>query len=214
MPRFSKLFSAAACAVLLVLPASAFSENIGPVKIIRMSGEVFTAAIESRDPLLMIAAAKLRKSAGLQAVDRNPDGGAYEAPEGGILGWQQMLEAAATLSVGDPTLTGLIEDVLAESTKGVASGPVYSIVKIRSGGSDVYGSIRFVGGKYAEVYVEGKGTSDLNLFVYDAQDRLVCSDTDISDIAYCGWRPATTDTFTVTVKNKGGSGNQYSLITN
>ena len=72
----------------------------------------------------------------------------------------------------------------------------------------------FKGGEYAEVYVEGRGTSDLNLYVYDAQNRLVCSDTDISDIAYCGWRPAKTAAFSVKVENKGKSGAPYSMMTN
>ena len=70
-------------------------------------------------------------------------------------------------------------------------------------------------GDYAEVYVEAKETaSDLNLFVRDGRGRLVCSDTDISAIAYCGWRPATSEFFTVEVVNRGPAASSYSLVTN
>lgn len=188
--------------------------EIGPVKIIRMSGEVFAAAQQTSDVFLMIAAARLRKSAGLVATTRAPDGQSSGENAGDFLSWSAMLDIAAPLAEGDDILLGLIEDLRAESTKGVAGGPVYSIVKIRAGGADTYASVPFEGGKYAEVYIEGKGNSDLNLYIYDDQNRLVCSDTDISDIAYCGWRPASEGAFKLTIKNKGKSSNQYSLITN
>ena len=37
------------------------------------------------------------------------------------------------------------------------------------------------------VYIEVRDSSDLNLKIFDDQDRLVCSNTDISAISYCGW---------------------------
>lgn len=199
---------------LSLTPFHLSAAQIGPLKIIRMSGEVFAAAKASHDALLMIAAAKLRKSAGLAATSRAPDGQPTTDNSGQFLSWTAMLDQAMPLAEGDETLLGLIEDIRVATSKGVAGGPVYSIVDIRAGGSDTYASLPFEGGKYAEVYIEGKGRSDLNLFIYDDQNRLVCSDTDISDIAYCGWRPAGVGSFTVTIKNKGNSGNQYSLITN
>jgi len=209
-----RILWSAALVAAQIFPTTVAAAEIGLVKRVRISAEVFATGQETKDPLLMIAAAKLRKSAHLMPVDRVPNSGGAGTPSGGVLDWSQMLDAAQTLATGDPVLIGLIEDIRAENSKGVVDGPVYSIVKIRASGQDTYDALPFQGGKYAEIYVEGQGSSDLNLFVYDDQSRLVCSDTDISDIAYCGWRPASSGGFTVAVKNKGKADNQYSLITN
>ena len=125
-----------------------------------------------------------------------------------------MLANAQPLIQGNPILEGMAEDIEAERFKGVTDGPVYSIARISSGGNDVYDNVPFDGGAYAEIYLEGPRGSDLNLVVRDSAGRLVCSDTDISTIAYCGWRPVETENFTVVVENKGRGATSYSLITN
>ena len=123
-------------------------------------------------------------------TDRLPEGDGVAQNDADLTKWTDMLEMAAQFASGDEAMLDLIEDVSAETTKGVAGGPVYNIIGIKGRGEDRYASVPFKGGEYAEVYIEGKGTSDLNLFVFDDKNRLVCSDTDKSDIAYCGWRPA------------------------
>ena len=102
----------------------------------------------------------------------------------------------------------------AETTKGVASGPVYNIGSLGNGNGDTYPPIEFRGGEYAEVYVEAKAATNVNLTIYDDKGRLVCSDTDISHIAYCGWTPAAGGTFTLKVENKGPMSAAYALMTN
>jgi hypothetical protein len=199
-------------ACLAALPARADADR--PVETLRLSAQVFALGVATRDPVLTLAAAKLRKSVDLREGDRKPDAGETADEGGAFLTWQAMLDRAAEDAAGDDVLSGLIEDVRAEGTKGVVDGPVYSIVAIGAGRQDEYDALPFEGGRYAEIYVEGKGTSDLNLYVFDDQDRLVCSDTDISDIAYCGWRPSRTAGYRIMVENKGGAGNKYSLITN
>ena len=202
----------ALCLSALLAATSAQAQaQASPLNTFRLSGQLFAIGQAETDPLLMISAAKLRKSVSLSASDRAPVGG---ISGGEIITWQDMLDTAATLAGDDELLSGLIEDIRVEMTKGVADGPVYSVVTIGANGTDQYESLPFTGGAYAEVYVEGKGNTDLNLYIYDAQGRLVCSDTDVSDIAYCGWRPATTSGFRVEVRNKGAAENQYALITN
>ena len=111
-------------------------------------------------------------------------------------------------------LNALIESDRVETLKGVASGPVYNIGSLGNGKGDTYPPIEFRGGEYAEVYVEAKAATNLNLAIYDNKGRLVCSDTDISHIAYCGWTPASAGTFTLKVDNKGPVGADYALMTN
>jgi len=201
---------AATLAVLIALPA--FADSASPVKTAELSARLYAAGLDLGDPLLILSAAKLRKSLGLKpsgllAEGATPDA---EAP----LGWEDMLVSAEQMASGDDILLGLIDDVRAESSKGAASGPVYNIGSLGNGGLDTYPVVQFLGGEYAEVYVEAKSTTDLNLSIYDAQGRLVCSDTDDSHIAYCGWRPGDTGGFVLKVENNGPAGAKYALMTN
>lgn len=191
-------------------PASA--ETSSPVKMAELSARLYAAGTEAGDPLLILSAAKLRKGLALVAGDRAAVDGV--AGQGAPLGWEEMLAAAEALAGDDEALLGLIDDVKVETNKGVASGPVYNIGSLGNGKGDTYPPIEFRGGEYAEVYVEAKAATNLNLSVYDDQGRLVCSDTDISHIAYCGWTPATAGNFTLKVDNKGPSGADYALMTN
>ena len=205
-----RLLPAALVTLGLALPVAA--EPLTPVQTAALSARLYAVGTETADPVLMLAAARLRKTINPEATTRTAEGG--EAGRDAPLGWQAMADAAAELAGDDEALLGLIEDLRAEGTKGVSSGPVYNIGNLGRGKSDTYRNIDFRGGEYAEVYVEAQSSVDLNLSVTDAQGRLVCADTDVSHIAYCGWRPDAAGAFTLSVQNKGGSGTGYALMTN
>lgn len=185
---------------------------MSPVRTAQLSAELYAAGLAMGDPVLILSAAKLRKTLNPTATDRAAEGGT--AGEGAPVTWEEMLASAEDLAGEDEALLGMIDDVRAETTKGVSSGPVYNIGSLGNGGADTYPVVDFIGGEYAEVYVEAKGATDLNLTVYDAEGRLVCSDTDKSHIAYCGWRPDETGGFVMKVENNGPSGASYALMTN
>jgi hypothetical protein len=195
----------------VALPALA--EPLSPVKTAELSARLYATGVELADPLLILSAAKLRKSINPTKGALLPEG-ATMADDDSPLGWEEMLTSAEDLAAEDETLLGLIDDIRAESTKGVASGPVYNIGTLGNGGKDTYPSVEFVGGEYAEIYVEAKSATDLNLEVFDTKGRLVCSDTDKSHIAYCGWRPTENGGFVMKVQNNGPSGAKYALMTN
>jgi len=201
-----------AALTLAATAASAIAEPLSAVKTAELSARLYQTGMDRQDPLLILSAAKLRKTIAPAETDRRAEGGtaATDAP----LGWDEMLATAETLADGDETLLALIGDVRAETTKGVASGPVYNIGTLGNGSVDTYPIVEFRGGEYAEVYVEAKAATNLNLTVTDAQGRLVCSDTDASHIAYCGWRPSHTGGFVLKVENKGPIGANYALMTN
>lgn len=196
----------------LALAPPALAETPSPVKMAELSARLYTQGLAQGDPLLILSAARLRKTLAPTATDRAPEGGTPTA--GAPLTWEEMLASAEPLATGDEALAGLIDDIRAETLKGVASGPVYNIGQLANGGDDTYPPIEFRGGEYAEVYVEARGATNLNLTVHDDKGRLVCSDTDISHIAYCGWTPATGGTFTLKVENKGPAAAPYALMTN
>lgn len=204
--KLAPLASALALTLALTAPAQA---ETSAMRQAQLSAELFALGSEAGDPLLILAAAKLRKGMSFSR-DQSRSSGEGAGP----LTWEEMLDEARELAAGDETVLGLIEDAANESSKGVATGQVYSISTIRDGGTDTYDPLPFRAGEYAEVYVESRDGSDLNLYVYDAKGRLVCSDTDISAIAYCGWRPEETGAFTIEVKNRGRGGAAYSLMTN
>ncbi len=199
-------------ALTLTLAAPAWAEAPSPVKIAELSARLYDQGLAAGDPLLVLTAARLRKTLAPVATDRTPEGG--RAVAGAPLSWEEMLASAETLAAGDEALLALIADARTEAARGVASGPVYNIGQLSNGGGDTYPPIAFRGGEYAEVYVEAKAATNLNLRVYDDRGRLVCSDTDISHIAYCGWTPADAGTFTLKVENKGPAAAAYALMTN
>jgi hypothetical protein len=213
-PSSARLRATICAVVLMALPLTAQAETgtpITPLKRLEVSRLMYRAGLADQDPLMIVAAAKMRKTAPMVAGTRTPMGGT--AATTGPLSAEAMLNTAALLAQGDPAMEKLVEDVRFVTVKGVQNGPVYSSTAIAAQKTDKYPGIAFAGGSYAEIYVEGHGASDLDLHVYDSAGRLVCSDTDITDIAYCGWRPDKADQYTIQVINKG-KGTEYSLVTN
>ncbi|WP_339773373.1 hypothetical protein [uncultured Pseudosulfitobacter sp.] len=206
MTRFTALTAAL---ILSALPALA--ADPAPLKQAEASRVIYDTGVATRDPLLVLAAAKMRRGLGLSPTDRMAEDG---TPGDGALDADAMLATARDLAAGDDMMLGLIDDVASENTKGVVSGPVYNNARIGGGQTDTYRAVPFEGGTYAEIYVEAKGSNDLNLKVTDDQGRLVCSDTDASAIAYCGWSPRSTGDFTIAVQNASGGSADYALITN
>ncbi|MEM6276287.1 MAG: hypothetical protein AAF714_05010 [Pseudomonadota bacterium] len=201
---YFKMTLGAAALLMAGLPAQA--EGPALLEQMQASRVMYDAGVEARDPLLVLAAAKMRKS-----LDPQPQEGA--SGDGPLLA-DDMLATARKLATGDDLMLGLIEDVAVETTKGVVIGPVYNIARLGARATDRYADVPFAGGEYAEIYVEARGNADLNLRIFDSRNRLVCSDTDSSAIAYCGWRPRSEGNFTIAVENASASAVDYSMITN
>jgi hypothetical protein len=182
-------------------------------KLLELSRQLVEYGRKNNDPLSLIVAAGMRQQVGLDKADRKPDD-PKDAAEGEPLTVAAILDEAKTLSGGDETIVAMADDVAAAATKGRTVGPGYNIVNLPGNSQDTYSNVSFDGGVYAEVYTEGSGNTNLDLFVYDENGNLICSDTDPSDINYCGWTPSWTGPFTIKVVNYGGSTNTYALITN
>ncbi|MDE5979168.1 MAG: hypothetical protein K2G84_03930 [Muribaculaceae bacterium] len=60
----------------------------------------------------------------------------------------------------------------------------------------------------------GDGDTDLDLYVYDRNGNLVCSDTDFSDDCVAVWNPRYTQTYTIRIKNRGRVANVYRMAVN
>lgn len=73
---------------------------------------------------------------------------------------------------------------------------------------------RFVGGRAARIALKGDGDTDLDLFIYDQNGRLVAQDNDNSDLCLVEWVPLWTGNFTIKVVNQGGVYNDFVIVTN
>ncbi len=61
--------------------------------------------------------------------------------------------------------------------------------------------------RLAEFCVIGDGSTDVDVFVYDASGKQVVSDTGYSDLGMVRWAPNVTQEYTIKVKNLGNEDN-------
>lgn len=139
----------------------------------------------------------------------NDDEGAADAP----VTAEAMFAKATELAADDDALLGLIDDAMAEGSRGRIGGAVEWLSRLPSGQTDVW-EIPFYGNSYAEVAIVGDGDADLDVAVTDENGNVICYDVSRSDKLYCDWTPAWDGYFYVTVQNMGGSRNSYHLVTN
>lgn len=186
-----------ALVALSALPAGA--DGISLLQTADLSARVHAAGVAAGDPLMLATAARLRKDAGLADLPVSADA---------------MLAQAESLAAGDAAVLALLDDMRAETTKGVASGPIHHLAALPAGQTETRAPMPFRGGEYAEIYVEAVVGIDLNLTVLDAAGLVVCTDHAASHIAYCGWTPAADGDFVVMIENAGNLPADYAMMTN
>ena len=65
--------------------------------------------------------------------------------------------------------------------------------------------------KYAEFAVIGDGSTDIDIYVLDADGKEVASDTSPSDLAHVRWVPDKTQEYTIKVRNLGNQDNTCTM---
>jgi hypothetical protein len=139
----------------------------------------------------------------------NEDEGAADAP----VTAEAMFAKAKELAADDDAVLGLIDDAMAEGSRGRIGGAVEWLSRLPAGQTDVW-EIPYYGNSYAEIAVVGDGDANLDVAVTDENGNVICYDVSWSDKLYCDWTPAWDGYFYVTVQNMGGSRNSYYLLTN
>ena len=123
---------------------------------------------------------------------------------------------ARVLAGDDATLLAMADRVtaqLAEAVRGAVGGPKRISASVSAHSYIMY-TISFRGGELAEVAVCGDHDTDLDLYVYDENGNLICSDTDYSDVCYVTFYPRWTGSFYVKIVNRGNVYNRFTLATN
>lgn len=137
------------------------------------------------------------------------DEGAADAP----VTAEAMFAKAKELAADDEVILGLIEDAMAEGSRGRIGGAVEWLSRLPAGQTDVW-EVPFYGNSYAEIAVVGDGDANLDMAITDENGNVICYDVSWSDKLYCDFTPAWDGYFYVTVQNMGGSRNSYYLMTN
>ncbi len=171
---------------------------------------------ESKDPLVVIAAARLIASVPLADRQREKvESGGTDATgaDKKPLDLTAVLAGARTLAQGNKTLLAMIADVEATASRGRVGGSARSSTRVRAGGTDTF-TERFRGQEVAEIAVVGDGDTDLNLYVYDENGNQVCKDDDFTDRLFCRWTPRWTGAFRIQIVNRGSVYNAYVIVNN
>ncbi len=177
----------------LMLGAAAPLPDAQPFVALKLSAEVARAGEAARDPLLLLAAARLRAAAPVTLADGTPD----KAGE-----W---IARAETIGGDDPRIAALAADIRAEARKGRQDGPSVSQTNLKGGERRAF-TETFRAGKPAVVYIEGDGDTSLSLRVGTA-----CRDFSAGDVKICAWTPRTTGSVTVEIGNTGAVANRVIL---
>lgn len=221
--RIHRLVLAGTCAVLAVLAAQAAeptvrqgtnadpaakldaaqSPALSAVERLALSDRLAAYGDRHGDPVALVQAAKIRK--GAQA------GGA-----GGRNSFEALLARAEALAPGNATIAALVADARSFRSRDLplVSAGVRALDKLIGRNAADRADLVFKGETPAVVYVQGPSSSDLDLYVYDEFNNLVCADEGVGNEAQCRWRPRWTGSFLVDVRNKQDQEIEYVLTAN
>ena len=174
-----------------------------------------------KDPLLVLAAARLMHGLSLRDTPRRPDGADEAASDPALapaLAAVRMtvpdavalLTVARGLDVGDNYAD--LTDMLAREVPPQPHVLRASASTLAPGASETW-TLPFYGGTHAELAVVGDGSSNLDLLVLSADQTQICQDGGSADRAYCGFVLRENGDVTITVSNAGAAPGNYLLLT-
>ena len=228
MKCYSKFWFAVVLSSLLICSIAGAEEKVNTsdevktgtpnqdIAYLAVSGELAQIASDSKDAILMLAAARLEAMAVTEELDieKTSEGDAAETD----VESKPEEESLYTLAEQYAGTNEALHTVIAVSrsfagTKGAVGGAKLHFDGVLARNIDNY-TINFYGGELAEIAVAGDGDTDLDLYVYDEYGNQICSDTNWSDRTYCRWMPSWTGSFRIAIENLGAVRNRYRLTTN
>ncbi len=193
------------------------------VRLAALADQLATYGDRNKDAMALIMAAKLQGEVGTRAgkhertagkgsdKDDKKAGAAPQARDNSVAG----LTARAKQYAGDrKDLIALADDVAKAGTRGVVNGPQIGTFTVQARAIDNFRNLVFRGGEPAVVAISGDRDTDLDLYVYDENNRLICRADGPSDDEICRWTPQWTGPFRIEVRNLGSVWNRYRLVTN
>jgi len=187
-----------------------------PIARLQMTADLLAVGRTTKDPLVLVVAARIMKILGGAEVDLKPEArrnAASTQKPGQPVSPDTILLEAHDLAKGDKISNLLIDETASIAVSRDAEQPKTHQDTVQPGATDVY-TVVFNGGQLAEAGIAGDGDSDLDLFVYDENDHLVCRSTASTDREYCRWWPRWTGPFRIEIQNLGAVADLYRLPTN
>jgi hypothetical protein len=156
------------------------------------------------DPIALVQAAKIRKSL------------PQEMQSSGPRSVEALLARAEAMSTGNAVVIALARDVRGIRSRSIPilSAGIGLLSKLVKGKSVDRAEVSFRGGEPAMVYVHANGDADLDLYVYDELNNLICVDDTMGPDASCSWRPRWNGSFLVDVRNKKDAEVSYVIALN
>ena len=129
---------------------------------------------------------------------------------------KQLIADAKDLAGRDKELLAYInkvEKTIGKAKRGAIGGPLVKTSMVLTLSTDQYFA-KFAGGRKATVVLEGTDVSDLDLYVYDENENLICYDDDATSECAVTFTPRWDGYFIIQVVNCGLIPNPYLLCTN
>lgn len=164
------------------------------------------------DPVALIQAAKIRKT--LPPELTNSGVGSQVTAAGRTA--ETLLTRAAQIGGSNVTLTALIADARKSRDRDIptiAAG-AWLLTKVVKARAADRAEVNFKAGEPALVYVHTDLSADLDLFVYDEYNNLICADEASGQESQCRWRPRWNGSYLVDVRNKNEVEVSYELAIN
>ena len=139
------------------------------------------------------------------------------APNSGVsFDPKQLIADAKEMAGRDKELQAYItkvEKTIGKAKRGAIGGPFIKTSMVLPFATDKY-FVRFAGQRKANVILEGTDISDLDLYVYDENENLICYDDDYTSECAVSFTPRWDGYFIICVVNNAILPNPYLLCTN
>ncbi len=171
------------------------------------------AGREAKDPILLIAAARMLRLSGVEPPAPGEGVPAGETAEAyPVVSARALLEEAKGLAAGS-ALTPVIDDLLAEVERR-GGWHDHALGNLPAAGALTLRNIDFTAGALALVHVLGRGAGDIDVFIFNATGTEICRDDDRSNSSFCAWTPPKKQSYTIRIVNKGSRPFPFRLTTN
>jgi len=179
------------------------SPALSAVERLALSDRLAAYGDRNADPVALVQAAKIRK-------------GTDAGRAGARNSFESLLARAKSLAADSATIAALIADARAYRSRDLplVSAGVSALQKLIGRKAADRADLVFKGETPAVVYVQGPSSVELDLYVYDEYNNLVCSDEGAGGSAQCRWRPRWTGSFLVDVRNQNDQEVEYVLTAN
>ena len=170
-----KTLLATTCAAGILIAAPVFAEDKtgtnstdgaagqgGAVALMAMAQDLYAYGLENKDALSVLNAARITGSIDAKDVERDAETKKIEGAED--VADEEGAEAPADAAVmyadakelagGDDALMGMIEDAMAEGSRGRMGGATRTLKRLRAGHTDIF-KVPFYGGSLAEIAIVG-----------------------------------------------------------